>query len=208
MDRQLLLITIFLYISNQYENELRTACQRFGSNCKPAFTDEEAITVFLFGIMQKRFEIKDIYNYACNHPGERFPALPSYTAFVQRLNRLEGLFPVPAGNIIKDFAQNSVSVLQKIRLIDSLPVILAEAERSSSAGAAQGFADKGYCASGGGYHYGVKLHIPAIGREGALPLPECTGITPACGHDPNFFREISSYLHGCEILRFSILCAK
>ena len=96
MDWQKILITVFIYISDRYEEELQTACQRLSNNFKPVFTDEEVITVFLFGIMQKRFKIKDIYNYACNHLKEWFPLLPSYTAFVQRLNRLENLFRTAA----------------------------------------------------------------------------------------------------------------
>jgi hypothetical protein len=199
MNRELLLITIFLYISEQYKEKLRAECQRFSNNCNPEFTDEEAITIFLFGITQKHFEIKDVYHYTCNHLRERFPKLPSYTAFVQRLNRFESLFPALFGSITEDFAVSSPEILQGIRLIDSFPIILASSKRSSSAKVAYGFADKGYCSSKGIYCYGVKLHVSAIGRPGTLPLPECTDVTPANGHDLNFLREISPHLHGCKI---------
>jgi len=199
MDWQKLLITVFIYISDRYEDKLQTACQRLSNNFKPVFTDEEVITVFLFGIMQKRFKIKDIHNYACNHLKERFPLLPSYTAFVQRLNRPENLFYALFGNIIQDFAGSSPEILQKIRLIDSFPVISAGSERSSYAKVAHGFADKGYCSSKGIYCYGVKLHVLAISRPGTIPLPECTDVTPASGHDLNFLRQISPHPHGCGI---------
>ena len=199
MNRQILLITIFLYISEQYKKKLHLECKRFSNNCKPEFTDEEAITVFLFGIMQKRFEIKDIYNYACNHLREWFPKLPSYSAFVQRINRFESLFSVLAGDIVKDYAVKNPQILQKIRLIDSVPVILAGSKRSSSAKVARGFADKGYCSSKGIYYYGVKLRVLAISRQGTIPIPEFADFKPAGGHDLNFLKEISPCLHGYGI---------
>jgi len=138
----------------------------------PEFTDEEAVTLSLFGIMQKHPEIKDIYNYGFSHLGERFPKLPSYTAFVQRINRFECLFPVPADDTVKDSAVKHPDILQKIRLINSLPLITAGSEISSSARAAQGFAGKGYCSSEGIYCCGVRLHVLAAGRHGSLRCPD------------------------------------
>ena len=60
MDWETLLITIYVY--NQFYLFLH--CQRFSNNCKQKFTDEEVITIYLFGIMKKQFTIKDIYCYA------------------------------------------------------------------------------------------------------------------------------------------------
>ena len=101
--------------------------------------------------MQKHSEIKDIYHYACNRLRERFPELPSYTAFVQRLNRFESLFSALFKSITEDSAESSPEILQRIRITDSVPVISAGAERSSSAKAAQEIAGKGYCSSKGIY---------------------------------------------------------
>ena len=52
------------------------------------FSDEEVITLYLFGVIDKNREIKKIYEYADRHLREWFPQLPSYTAFVQRLNKV------------------------------------------------------------------------------------------------------------------------
>ena len=50
------------------------------------FSDEEGITLFLFGVMDKYQEIKGIYEYADRHLHDWFVRLPSYVAYVQRLN--------------------------------------------------------------------------------------------------------------------------
>lgn len=137
----------FLYVSKQYKTDLWPFCQRMSNNSNPKFTDEELLTIFMYGIMQRRFELKDIYNYTCNHLREWFPHLPSYVAFVQRLNRFESLFPMLIELILKDFSESDIA--QQIRLIDTMPIILANAKRSSSAKVANQFANKGYCSSKG-----------------------------------------------------------
>jgi hypothetical protein len=53
-----------------------------------SFTDEEVIAIYLFGVIDKNREIKRIYEYADRHLRDWFPRLPSYTAFVQRLNKV------------------------------------------------------------------------------------------------------------------------
>jgi len=197
MDWEIRLTTLFVYVSMQYDSHLWVYCQRFGNNNQPDFTDEEVITIFLFGIMQKRSEIKDIYNYTRNHLSEWFPKLPSYVAFIQRLNRLESLFPAITERILNAFAGKDL--MKNIRMIDSIPIIMANAKRSSRAKVASGFANKGYCASKGIYYYGVKIHILGSGRHKTLPLPDYVGLTPASDHDLNAFRQIAPYIRGCEL---------
>jgi hypothetical protein len=197
MDWEIRLTTLFVYISMQYDTRLWVYCQRFGNNNRPEFTDQEVITVFLFGIMQRRFTIRDIYNYTRNHLAEWFPKLPSYVAFVQRLNRFESLFPALAGQILSDFADKNI--IRHIRMIDSFPVIIANAKRSSRAKVADEFANKGYCASKGIYYYGVKVHILGAGRHKTLPMPEYIGVTPASDHDLTAFRQIAPSVEGCEL---------
>lgn len=197
MDWQTLLITIFMYISEQYKNHLWPFCQRMSNNSNPKFTDEELLTIFIYGIMKKRFELKDIHNYARNHLMEWFPHLPSYVAFVQRLNRFDSLFPILIELILKDFPESEIS--QQIRLIDSMPIILANAKRSSRAKVANQFANKGYCASKGIYYYGVKIHILGLKREKILPLPVYIGLTPASDHDLSTFYQIAHLLRWGEV---------
>lgn len=55
MDWQLRLVFLYVFVCEQYHKDLWVYCQRFTNNNKPDFTDEEVITIFLYGIMQRRF---------------------------------------------------------------------------------------------------------------------------------------------------------
>jgi hypothetical protein len=103
MDWHDTLISLFLYVCQKYKEDLWIYCQRMSNNqVKPDFLDEEAITVYLFGILQGRTKIKEIHKYAQDHLNDWFPDLPSYVAFVQRLNRFESLFPALVEHILKE----------------------------------------------------------------------------------------------------------
>lgn len=197
MDWQIRLIVLYTFICDQFHNELWIHCQRFTNNNTPDFTDEEVITIFLYGIMQRRFEIRSIYTYTADHLADWYPDLPSYEAFVQRLNRLSGIFPLLAERILDCFS--GAGLLPNVRLIDSFPVIMANAKRSSRARVANEFANKGYCASKKLWYYGVKVHILGIRRTGTLPLADFIGVTPAGDHDLNAFRQISPCLENCKL---------
>ncbi|MEW6382306.1 MAG: transposase [bacterium] len=197
MDWQTLLVTVFVYIGEQYKTRLWPFCQRMSNNHDPKFSDEELLTIFLYGVMKKRFELKDIYNYASSHLREWFPHLPSYVAFVQRLNRFDSLFPMLIELILNDFSGSDL--IQQIRLIDSMPIILANAKRSAKAKVANQLANKGYCASKGIYYYGVKVHILGLKRQGTLPLPEYIGLTSASEHDLIVFGLISHLVREGEV---------
>ena len=90
----------------------------------------------------------------------------------------------------------SNDLLKDIRFIDSFPIIMANAKRSTKAKVANEFANKGYCSSKGIYYYGVKVHILAFKRTNTLPLPDYIGVTPASDHDLSAFRQIAPRLHG------------
>ncbi len=191
------LIILYLYICDLHKNELWVYCQRFSNNSSPKFTDEEVIVIFLWGIMHGHTEIKYIYRYADQHLRDWFPDLPSYEAYIQRLNRLSDVFPPLVEELLKSCPISGYE--RNIRLIDSMPIIMASEKRSGSAKVAQGFANKGYCSSKGIYYYGVKLHVLGIKRKGTLPLPEFAGLSPANRHDLPVFAEIAPYLHGKDV---------
>ncbi len=71
--------------------------QRQSNNFRPQFSDEECVTVYLWGISQRRFEQTTIYQYTKNHLLDWFPKLPSYQAFSDRLNKLAPAFQALAG---------------------------------------------------------------------------------------------------------------
>ena len=117
----------------------------------------------------------------CNHLHDWFPHLPSYQNYVRRLNSLCSVFTALIEKILADIPD--ANVLKEMKLIDSMPIILASAKRSKHAKVASEFANKGYCASKGIYYYGVKLHILAMKRLHTLPVAEHIGLTPASDND-------------------------
>jgi hypothetical protein len=157
------------------------------------FSDQEVITIYMFGIMNKRYEIKDIYRYTKRHLIEWFPALPSYEAFVQRLNKVSYLF----GLLIESLHTQIPACLKHnlVHLIDSMPIILAHGSRRFTAKVAPEIAsNNGYCATKKLYYYGIKLHVMGTYKVGSLPIPKYFGITDAGTADIRFYEQIESSL--------------
>ena len=102
--------------------------QRQSNNFRPQFSDEECITVYLWGISQRRFEQKTIYEYTQNHLSEWFPKLPNCQAFSARLNRL-----APAFQALAEYWLSVIGVdlcEHREYIVDSCPIILAKGSRS------------------------------------------------------------------------------
>ena len=57
------LIRLYLYICHHYQGHLWVLAQRLSNNDQPQFTDEEVLTIYLFGIVRKHRTIQDIYDY-------------------------------------------------------------------------------------------------------------------------------------------------
>lgn len=156
-----MLIRVYLFVCRRYRDEgLCAVAQRQSNNADPDFTDEEVLTVYLFGLLRKRDTIKDIHEYAEDHFSEWFPDLPSYAGYVQRLNRLSVVF-APLTKAALD-ETSSEEVIESLRIADSFPimsfpVMMAKEKRSSQATVAPQVADKGYCSSKNTFYYGVKL---------------------------------------------------
>jgi hypothetical protein len=91
--KELKLIYIYLYICDIYDSKLRSACERFSNNNNPDFTDQEVITIYLYAMnIEQRLKIKQIHEYASDHLRSWFPLLPTYEAFIMRINRLSEAF--------------------------------------------------------------------------------------------------------------------
>lgn len=199
MDWQSQLITSYLKVCVFWKQGLWAACQRMSNHHCFAFTDEEIITLYLFGVSQGRTEIKAIYNFTRDHLSDWFPQLCSYEAFAHRLNQISDAFILLSQMILEGQESENLSFLKTI-VIDSMPIVLANAKRSQEAKVAkEEIADKGYCASKDMYYHGVKLHVVAQAREGTLPLPEYVGITSASCHDLPAFRQIAPAISNCQI---------
>ena len=197
MNWETRLIALYLKIDEYYHNELHWLCQRFSNNSIPWFSDVELLTVYLFGLMEKRRQLIDIHTHTCNHLREWFPQLPSYAKFNTRLNFLCSIFPRLSENILAECSDSQV--LLHIKLIDSMPIILANAKRSHHAKVAKEFANKGFCASKGIYYYGVKLHVLALRRPGCLPIAENVKLTAASDHDLKVLEFIAPYLSNGQL---------
>ncbi len=155
--------------------------QRQSNDFRPQFSDEECITVYLWGISQRRFEQKTIYEYTKNHLREWFPKLPSYQAFSDRLNRLASVFQALA-----EIWLSAIGVdwnVEKEYIVDSCPIILAKGARSSHAKVARELCEKSYNSSRKEWYYGIKLHAVVARRPGRLPLPLSLMVSGAAQHD-------------------------
>lgn len=190
-------IRLYLYICQHYQDRLWLLAHRLSNNNQPTFTDEEVLTIYLFGLLKKHRTIQDIYDYVKDHLPDWFPTLPSYGGYVQRLNRLHEVFPCLVEQVLEDFAPQGM--LQHVRLVDSMPIMMAHEKRSSTAKVAPELANKGYCASKKMYFYGVKLHLLAFRRPGTLPVPDYIGLSPGSDNDLSVLRGILPRLHDCEL---------
>lgn len=160
---------------------IEAVIQRQSNNFRPQFSDEECITVYLWGISQRRFEKKTIYEYTRNHLLDWFPKLPSYQAFSDRLNRLEPAFQALAEHWLNIIGMDLDEHMEYI--VDSCPIILAKGTRCTHAKVARELCEKSYNASRKEWYYGLKLHAVVARRPGLLPLPLSLMASGAARHD-------------------------
>ena len=192
------LIALYLLICRLYDTQPVLKQQRLSNNHQPLFSDEELLTMYVFGHLQGHTTQRRIYDYTRHHWREWFPALPAYQTVNCRLNDL-----VPAFELLIE--QLLVGEARQIRatddrLIDSVPVILARGTRANRARVAADLADTGFCATKQQHYRGVKLHFIAARRCERLPLPEKIHLSAASQHDLSALREVSPSLPaGCGL---------
>lgn len=122
------LVKIYFYVCDKYENDLRYSCERFTNNNSPEFTDQEIMTIYLFCINQEnRLKIKQMHDFIKNYLFDWFPKLPSYTAFVTRLNRLSEVFKALASMLLEELRPVSSNLFTS--LLDSMPIITCSGKR-------------------------------------------------------------------------------
>ncbi len=160
---------------------IKAEMQRQSNNFRPQFSDEECVTVYLWGISQRRFEQKTIYEYTRNHLLEWFPKLPSYQAFSDRLNRLAPVFQALAEHWLYSIGVDLSEISEYI--VDSCPIILAKGSRSGHAKVARELCEKSYNSSRKEWYYGLKLHAVVARRPGHLPAPLSLMASGAALHD-------------------------
>lgn len=192
------LIELYLLICRLYDTHPVLKQQRLSNNHEPPFSDEELLTVYIFGHMQGLTTQRRIYDYILNHWRGWFPALPAYQSLNCRLNELAPAFELLITELLTTQACRVAATDD--RLIDSVPVMLARGTRANRARVAPDLADTGFCATKQQYYRGVKLHFIAARRVRQLPLPEKIHLSEASMHDLQALREVRPSLPaGCGL---------
>ena len=196
MDTASTLIRIYLFICSRYQGRLAAVAQRQSNNDSPKFTDEEVLTVYVFGLVKKRKTISEIHEYMEDHFSDWFPDLPSYQSYNRRLNRLSAVFAPLVQEALSEISCQKTRN-ETIRIADSMPIMLAEGQRASQATVASDpLASVGYCSSKDTFFYGVKLHVIAQQRSGTLPLLQQAGLTPGSENDLRALRRVLPTIEG------------
>jgi hypothetical protein len=183
------LIQLFLWGCAMYDKHPTLKYQRWSNNTtEPRLTDQEVITIYLFGHLQERFKLKDIHHYMQQHWSAWFPHLPIDQAFNRRLNLLEEVWPVLLGELMARMEMPAVA-FETDQMLDSLPIMLAVRGRSTNAKVARDQADKGYCESKKLWYHGVKLHLLGAKQYRRLPVPLSLCLTEASRHDLPILKE-------------------
>ncbi len=201
MENQL--IQLYLLVCQIYDNQSSLKSQRL-SNFKPRFSDEELVTVYLFGHLNGLLQKKAIYCFLRNYWADWFPALPSYQAFCHRLNNLESSFQIISGELLKSLAMGHTA--EADHLIDSFPVMLAQGAFSRRARLAREFAGVGYCAAKRVHFHGLRLHLLARRCAGRLPIPSELWFRAGNVHDLTAFKEQSPNLPNTSVFGDKAFC--
>ncbi len=185
------LIRLYFYICQVYEEELKWHCERFTKNrVEPKFTDQELITTFLFSLAYCQMRtLKACYEHLDNYYRDWFPTLPSYQAYVNRLNRLASVFPVLVSRLYTDSrSEQQTEQLLGMMLTDSMPIMTCSGIRRGKV--ARHLTDYGYCATKKLKYYGVKLHCLGGVHPGTLPVMEYALVSQASTNDLEAQRQV------------------
>jgi len=178
--KTLYLIQLYCAVCQSYDNIVSAENQRLSNNSRPKFTDEECLAIYLFGIVEGKFEQKAIYQFILDYFPGWFPALPSYQKFNYRVNRLSSALLGLCGLMMNEMEIDE-TVLTHV--LDSFPVVVAKGSRSGRAKAVSELCNKGYCDSKKMWYYGIKVHVLARKQLGKMPVLRGFEVSPASCHD-------------------------
>lgn len=185
-------IQIYLLVCQIYHSHSSLKYQRL-SNFKPLLSDEEIITIYLFGNLNEKFKHRQIYDFIADYWLEWFPTLPSYQAFNRRLNLLTDNFHSLFAHLLENLSRQEGS-FKTDYLIDSMPIMLSCGTRSNQAKVAPEIAKTGYSATKQTHFYGVRLHLIANKQLASLPVPSKVWLKEANVHDLVALKEIKDEL--------------
>lgn len=180
------LIKIYYYVCEKFEETLQYECERFSNNNRPALTDQELITIYLFVMNHQGIhKISKMHQFAIEYLLSWFPNLGSYQAFNNRLNRLSHVMNRLTEQLIDNF--HPKDCIDKQSLLDSMPIITCSGKRSAKV--AKEIISKGYCSTKSMYYYGLKLHALGFRRIDKLPYPEQIIFTAASVNDLELYKQ-------------------
>ena len=195
MEQQL--IELYLWVCATYDKRPDLKYQRLSNNSRPLFTDQELLTMSLFGHLPGHFSQRRIYHYMRQHWFEWFPHLPSYQASNRRLNDLAAAFPILLDELLCGAHKEQMRGAD--RLLDSLPIMLASGSRAATGKVARQMADAGYYASKQTFYHGVKRQLLSIKRYKALPRPESLCLTEASMDDLTALKQMLPWPNNCAL---------
>jgi hypothetical protein len=201
MDWQSQLITVYLTTCKFFSQLSPYVFLKISPNSNPSFTDEEAISIYIFGIMQNHKTVKSVHNFTKNFLADWFPNLPSYEGFLFRINNLDKVFHELSNTLIQDekFSQPQNNS-EKLVVVDSLPIMMAKNFRAHKCKTANNIASIGYCSSKDTYYYGLKLHLIANHKSHTLASPRFMKTTEARTHDLSAIKKELSSIKDVQIL--------
>lgn len=209
MNWQDQLISIYLTVCEFFSQLSPYIFLKIGPNSSPSFSDEEAITIYIFGIIQNLRNKKAIHKHFKNYLIEWFPDLPEYEGFVARINKLDNVLVEFIPYILKDEKFHSINNNpENLAVVDSMPIVLAKGYRAHKCKTANDFATMGYCSSKKMYYHGVKCHVIANFQSGTLPSPKILKVTGANVHDFTAMKEHFFEIKDSKILGDKAYCDK
>ncbi len=122
---ELQLIQLYLWVCSVYDKHPMLKYQRLSNNGQPNFTDQELMTIYLFGQMHGHFKQTKIHQYISQHFSDWFPLLPTYQTFNYRLNHLVESLQVSVFELCGEFNTSANYHFEEDCLIDSMPIMLA-----------------------------------------------------------------------------------
>jgi Transposase DDE domain len=186
------MIALYLIICKAYQTNLWMRCQRFTNGGCKAFSDEEVMVIYLFSVLRGFRTLKSIHRYAKEHLSRWFPKLPNYEGYAHRVNRLSEAFR----GLIENLQSKKIPFDdERVYLVDSFPIMLAQHQQAYRAKVAREVAGKSYHSTKKMYYYGVKAHVVGRKRSGTLPDIEIVMIESASRQDGPVFDQIRPMLH-------------
>lgn len=171
------LIELYCTVCQYDDSRFLEGKQRLSNNNCPKFTDDELITVYLWGLKKQLFTRKAIYDHTKEELHDYFPNLPSYQAFCRRLNRLDGAFRALA----EIWSEQAVQKAEQTNcyVLDSCPIMLARDSRSNRARVGKELCNLTRNSTRNQWYHGVKLHVFGLCQAKKLPIPCAMQLSPA-----------------------------